>query len=244
MTFYKQLFAGLLLAMPLSVYSSDEHAPAESVAYEPEAEAPTAEADSATTRVYTEQESVPETLVEESEAKEAALEKKEPLPEIIPLEALADQSHVDAFFKKQVGLYLKEARMLETSVTRQASKRVSDITFSNVQIRWDALETQGWPEKLDDRTRLSINACHQAWELYYWVHLARKTYATVPLDANPYYYAQAESLLQFVARWDKDLAVQLQEQDTFMQDEAIFRKIARRLDTEIIEALTGQIPHA
>lgn len=134
--------------------------------------------------------------------------------------------------------------MLETSVTRQASKRVSDITFSNVQVRWDALAAQGWPENLDDRTRLSINACRQAWELYYWVHLARKTYATVPLDANAYYYAQAESLLQFVARWDKDLAVQLQAKDTFMQDEGIFRKIARRLDTEIIEALTGQIPKA
>jgi len=193
--------------------------------------------------VYTEQESVPENVAEESEVKEIATEKK-PLPEIIPLEALADQSHVDASFKKQVGLYLKEARILETSVTRQASKRVSDITFSNVQVRWDALEAQGWPENLDERTRLSINACHQAWELYYWVHLARKTYATVPLDANAYYYGQAESLLQFVARWDKDLAVQLQAKDTFMQDEGIFRKIARRLDTEIIEALTGQIPKA
>jgi hypothetical protein len=162
-----------------------------------------------------------------------------PKPE--PLPPLKNQKGIDSHFKYLVGIYLKSARDLEVAIRSGAEKRELDIQLANMRSHWAAVDAYGWPDNLDERLRLSLVACSEAWELYYWVRLARLSYREVPIDANLFYYRKAESLLGFIARWDEDLAREMQKEGSFMQHEEPVHKVARKLDSEIIAALTGSV---
>ena len=163
------------------------------------------------------------------------------IPKLEPLPPLKNQKDVDSRFKYLVGVFLKSAREMEGAIRSGAEKRVLDIQLADMRSHWAAIDAYGWPDNLDERLRLSLVACSEAWELYYWIRLARLSYRNVPIDANLFYYRKAEHLLEFIARWDEDLAIEMQKEDSFMQNEGPVHEIARKLDSEIIASLTGSV---